>query len=103
MRPSAPLAAPLPLHHRADVLRELGLKQTKSMAQSATAAEFGRYFTGSPMVAGIVVAVSAVIAILAATAFMRFRFPFRTSCSDVPAGVLQAGRAVKDRHGRCDS
>ncbi|MEU5537841.1 carbohydrate ABC transporter permease [Streptomyces sp. NPDC020362] len=41
--------------------------------------EFGRYFANSLIVAGTVVAVSAVIAFLAATAVTRFRFRFRTT------------------------
>lgn len=41
--------------------------------------EFGRYFANSLIVAGTVVAVSAVIAFLAATAVARFRFRFRTT------------------------
>ncbi|MEU9990230.1 carbohydrate ABC transporter permease [Streptomyces sp. NPDC048045] len=41
--------------------------------------EFGRYFANSLIVAGAVVAASAVIAFLAATAVARFRFRFRTT------------------------
>ncbi|MBV2354364.1 carbohydrate ABC transporter permease [Streptomyces sp. J2-1] len=41
--------------------------------------EFGRYFLNSLIVAGSVVAVSALIAFLAATAVARFRFRFRTT------------------------